>query len=105
MVFHSTVLLSYHIMHSNHLAQMPRKKAKIPVTDQTNALVISLFDSASNSLSDQPVEKHKTGDDLPYRMAIHPGGEGVICSWPKSCRWFEWDTITSDDTIKLRVFK
>ncbi|MFS7889154.1 putative WD40/YVTN repeat-like-containing domain superfamily [Helianthus anomalus] len=70
-----------------------------------NALVISLCDSASNSLSDQPVEKLETGDDLPYKMGVHPGGEGVICSLPKSCRWFEWDTITSDDTIELRVFK
>ncbi|MFS7891009.1 putative transcription factor WD40-like family [Helianthus anomalus] len=68
-----------------------------------NALVISLVDSASNSLSDQPVEKHETGDDLPYRMAVHPGGEGVICSLPKSCRWFEWDTIQSEDTIELSL--
>uniref|UniRef100_A0A251T4Q3 Putative WD40/YVTN repeat-like-containing domain-containing protein n=1 Tax=Helianthus annuus TaxID=4232 RepID=A0A251T4Q3_HELAN len=50
-----------------------------------NSLVISLFDSASNSLSDQPVEKLETGDDLPYRMAVHPGGEGVVCLLPKSC--------------------
>ncbi|MFS7982965.1 putative transcription factor WD40-like family [Helianthus anomalus] len=68
-----------------------------------NALVISLFDSASNSLSDEPVEKLETGDDLPYRMAVHPGGEGVICSLPNSCRLFEWDTITSDNTIELSL--
>ena len=29
-----------------------------------------------------------TGSDLPYRMVVHPGGDGVICSLPKSCRYF-----------------
>ncbi|XP_059287991.1 SEC12-like protein 2 [Lycium ferocissimum] len=24
-------------------------------------------------------------------MAVHPGGEGLICSLPKTCRWFDWD--------------
>lgn len=27
------------------------------------------------------------GADLPYRMAVHPGGEGLICSLPKSCKY------------------
>ncbi|PWA40876.1 quinoprotein alcohol dehydrogenase-like superfamily [Artemisia annua] len=31
------------------------------------------------------VDKFGTGDDLPYRMVVHLGGEGVICSLPKSC--------------------
>lgn len=68
-----------------------------------NALVVSRFDFASNFLSDEPVEKHGTGDDLPYRMAVHPGGEGVICSFTKSCRWFEWDEFKIDDIKKLSV--
>lgn len=68
-----------------------------------NALVVSVFDAATNSLSDEPVEKHGTGDDLPYRIAVHPGGEGVICSLPKSCRWFEWDAFKKDDIFKLSV--
>ncbi|KAF7147648.1 hypothetical protein RHSIM_Rhsim03G0185500 [Rhododendron simsii] len=42
-----------------------------------------------------------TGSDLPYRMAVHPGGDGVICSLPKSCRCFEWDTVKSTDGKKL----
>ncbi|KAI3685390.1 hypothetical protein L6452_34632 [Arctium lappa] len=66
-----------------------------------NALIISHFDSASNSLSDQPVNKLETGDDLPYRMAVHPGGEGVICSLPKSCRWFEWEATKKEDVSTL----
>ncbi|KAK6122347.1 hypothetical protein DH2020_043967 [Rehmannia glutinosa] len=72
-----------------------------------NALLLSTFDLESNSLSDQPVAKLGTGSDLPYRIAVHPGGEGVICSFPKSCRWFEWDSTTSTDehTLSLRSSK
>uniref|UniRef100_A0A5B6ZBN3 Putative SEC12-like protein 2 n=2 Tax=Davidia involucrata TaxID=16924 RepID=A0A5B6ZBN3_DAVIN len=66
-----------------------------------NALLLAHFDLASNSLSDQPVAKLGTGADLPYRMAVHPGGEGLICSLPKSCRWFEWHAVQSTDVHKL----
>ncbi|XP_028097206.1 SEC12-like protein 2 isoform X2 [Camellia sinensis] len=66
-----------------------------------NALLLASFDFASNSLSDQPVSKLRTGADLPYRMAIHPGGDGIICSLPKSCRWFEWDPVKGTDVQKL----
>ncbi|XP_059282150.1 SEC12-like protein 2 isoform X1 [Lycium ferocissimum] len=56
-----------------------------------NALIVAKFYFDSNVLSDQPVARLGTGADLPYRMTVHPGGEGLICSLPKSCRWFEWD--------------
>lgn len=62
-----------------------------------NALLVSQFFVDSNSLSDQPVAKLDTGADLPYRMTVHPGGEGLICSMPQSCRWFEWDAVKNDD--------
>ncbi|CAL5430695.1 unnamed protein product [Camellia sinensis] len=66
-----------------------------------NALLLSHFDSASNSLSDHPVAKLGTGPDLPYRMAVHPGGDCIICSFPKSCRRFEWDGVKSTEVHKL----
>ncbi|KAL2233316.1 SEC12-like protein 2 [Sesamum indicum] len=68
-----------------------------------NAILLSAFDFESNSLSDQPVAKHGTASDLPYRIAVHPGGEGVICSFPKSCRWFEWESDTSTDKHTLSL--
>ncbi|CAM8967783.1 unnamed protein product [Rhodiola kirilowii] len=43
------------------------------------ALLVAHFDSAANSLSDQPVSRLETGDELPYRFSVHPEGEGVIC--------------------------
>nr|QEE59968.1 prolactin regulatory element-binding protein [Betula platyphylla] len=66
-----------------------------------NAVVLSRFDFASNALSDQPVAKLGTGSDLPYRMAVHPGGDGLVCSFPKSCRWFEWYGEKSEEAHKL----
>lgn len=66
-----------------------------------NALLLALFEPSSNSLSDQPVAKLGTGADLPYRMAIHPGGEGLICSFPKSCKWFEFDSDNDTESHNL----
>lgn len=56
-----------------------------------NALVLSEFDFASKSLSGQPICRLETGEELPYRMAMHPGGDGFICAFLKSCRWFDWE--------------
>ncbi|KAJ6807876.1 SEC12-like protein 2 [Iris pallida] len=66
-----------------------------------NVLVLSAFDYASGSLSDHPVCRLETGKELPYRMALHPGGDGIICSFPNSCRWFEWDFPESEQPSTL----
>ncbi|KAM7464367.1 hypothetical protein LguiA_032488 [Lonicera macranthoides] len=68
-----------------------------------NALILSHFDAPSNSLSDQPVARLETSDNLPYRMVVHPGGEGIICSFSNSCKWFDWDTIENNDVHKLTL--
>ncbi|KAL1568573.1 SEC12-like protein 2 [Salvia divinorum] len=67
-----------------------------------NALLLSAFDPESSSLSDQPVAKLGTGSDLPYRIGVHPGGDGIICAFPKNCKWFEWDSKTDDQTLSLK---
>nr|CAD1838109.1 unnamed protein product [Ananas comosus var. bracteatus] len=67
-----------------------------------NALVVSHFDLPSRSLSDQPVFRMGTDADVPYRMAVHPGGDGIICSFPKNCRLFKWDFSESEETLSLR---
>ncbi|CAI9095982.1 OLC1v1032033C1 [Oldenlandia corymbosa var. corymbosa] len=68
-----------------------------------NALLLAKFDFESNSLSDQPVARLETGQDLPYRIAVHPGGEGLICSFPESCRWYEWGAARNDDARSLNL--
>ncbi|EHA8588065.1 SEC12-like protein 2 [Cocos nucifera] len=68
-----------------------------------NALVISEFDLESRSLSDHPVFRMGTDAEVPYRMAVHPGGSGILCSFPKGCRWFEWDFLESKESHKLAL--
>ncbi|KAK7362559.1 hypothetical protein VNO77_04675 [Canavalia gladiata] len=68
-----------------------------------NAVALAHFDVASNNLSDQPVCKVGTDSELPYRMALHPKGDGLICAMetPKICRWFDWDENKSSEIHKL----
>ncbi|KAJ7954235.1 SEC12-like protein 2 [Quillaja saponaria] len=66
-----------------------------------NVIGLGHFDIASNSLSDQLVARLETGSDLPYRMAVHPGGDGIICAMPNSCRWFEWDGNNREQVNEL----
>ncbi|XP_058730674.1 SEC12-like protein 2 [Vicia villosa] len=68
-----------------------------------NSVMLAHFDVASNSLSDQPVNKLGTNSELPYRMTLHPNGDGVICAMetPKICRWFDWDKIETAEVHKL----
>ncbi|XWS69333.1 hypothetical protein CRYUN_Cryun04dG0170200 [Craigia yunnanensis] len=68
-----------------------------------NALVVSHVDFASNSLSDQPVVMLRTGSDLPYRMTVHPLGDGIICALQQSCRLFEWEEREGNEVHKLSV--
>ncbi|XP_021896146.1 SEC12-like protein 2 [Carica papaya] len=68
-----------------------------------NAIIVSHADFASISLSDQPVAKLEIGSQLPYRMAVHPGGDGLICALPDSCRLFEWEEVESSEVHKLSV--
>ncbi|XP_022151705.1 SEC12-like protein 2 [Momordica charantia] len=67
----------------------------------SNALILAHFDFESRSLSDQPVEKYGTGSDLPYRMAVHPAGDGIICSLPKSCSFLKLDIKKDAGVQKL----
>ncbi|XP_068658742.1 SEC12-like protein 2 [Aristolochia californica] len=68
-----------------------------------NALLLAQFDFSTASLSDEPVNKLRTNEELPYRMAVHPGGEGLVCSFTQDCKWFEWDIPNSDESPKLAL--
>ncbi|KAI4313780.1 hypothetical protein L6164_026734 [Bauhinia variegata] len=70
-----------------------------------NALLVAHFHVESNLLSDQPVRRLGTDSDLPYRMAVNPRGDGIICAMPNGCRWFEWDRNDSAEIHKLSLKK
>ncbi|CAN6848185.1 unnamed protein product [Brassica oleracea] len=84
-----------------------------------NVIVICLVDLDTKSLSEQPVSnaciirsicfvricmlndrlfqlgRIVLGTDLPYRMAVHPRGGGLVCALPNSCKRFDWESIIS----------
>ncbi|WJX50577.1 hypothetical protein P8452_36857 [Trifolium repens] len=68
-----------------------------------NSVLLAHFDVASDSLSDPPVYKLGTNSELPYRMTVHPNGDGIICAMetPESCRWFDWDQNEAAEIHKL----
>ncbi|KAG2283291.1 hypothetical protein Bca52824_054511 [Brassica carinata] len=60
-----------------------------------NVIVICLVDLDTKSLSEQPLGRIVLGTDLPYRMAVHPRGGGLVCALPNSCKRFGWESIIS----------
>ncbi|KAK8971252.1 SEC12-like protein 2 [Platanthera guangdongensis] len=68
-----------------------------------NAILLTLFDLDSKSLSVHPVHRVGTEGEVPYRMAMHPCGDGIVCSFPKSCRLFEWDISKSMEPSKVAL--
>jgi prolactin regulatory element-binding protein len=53
-----------------------------------NSLLLAKYDFATTVLSDA-VDTFSTGDDPPLRVAVHPGGEAIVCSFEKDCRVLE----------------
>ncbi|KAL6187617.1 hypothetical protein ACLB2K_039015 [Fragaria x ananassa] len=70
-------------------------------TGVKNAVLVVRFDPAATSISHEPVAELSLGSELPYRMAVHP--DGLICSFPESCSWFEWEKELGDGAYKLSV--
>ncbi|XVE85415.1 hypothetical protein DITRI_Ditri17bG0089400 [Diplodiscus trichospermus] len=68
-----------------------------------NAIIVTHVDFDANSLSDQPVFKLGTDSDLPYRMTVHPRGDGIICALQQSCRLFEWEESGGNEVQKLGI--
>uniref|UniRef100_A0A0D9XU33 Anaphase-promoting complex subunit 4-like WD40 domain-containing protein n=1 Tax=Leersia perrieri TaxID=77586 RepID=A0A0D9XU33_9ORYZ len=58
-----------------------------------NALVVAALDSAGEpALDPEPVLRMGTEEQVPYRMAVHPRGDGVLCAFPNGCRLFRWES-------------
>ncbi|GJN04865.1 hypothetical protein PR202_ga22442 [Eleusine coracana subsp. coracana] len=72
-----------------------------------NKLVVAALeaDAAAPALSTEPALVVETEDQVPYRMAVHPRGDGVLCAFPNGCRY----PLLASDQIRrdghLRVFK
>lgn len=52
-----------------------------------NSLLLAQYDFGTTVLSDA-LDTFSTGDDPPLRLAMHPAGDGFVCSFEKECRLF-----------------
>ncbi|KAE8784004.1 SEC12-like protein 2 [Hordeum vulgare] len=70
-----------------------------------NALVVAALDPAAAgappALSPEPVFRLGTEEEVPYRMAVHPRGDGVLCSFPNGCRLVRLESTEGDDPCSL----
>ena len=64
------------------------RRGRQPEGGVPNSLLLAKYDFASTVLSDA-VDTFSTGDDPPLRVAVHPGGEALVCSFEKDCRVLE----------------
>ncbi|KAJ6324343.1 hypothetical protein OIU76_011614, partial [Salix suchowensis] len=77
---------------SNRSISSRRRRSPIPLLLPMNtasfwpvAAVKAAAAFPTPSFSPQ-VAKLGLGSQLPYRMAVHPSGDGVLCAFPNSCR-------------------
>ncbi|CAM0948829.1 unnamed protein product [Alopecurus aequalis] len=78
-----------------------------------NALVIAALNPAATAapaLSPKPMFRLGTGEQVPYRMSVHPRGDGVLCAFPGGCRLLQWEgedphelVLTPDDEAVVEL--
>ncbi|CAL4991596.1 unnamed protein product [Urochloa decumbens] len=73
-----------------------------------NKLVVAALEPAAApgeeaSLSSEAVVEVRTGEEVPYRMAVHPRGDGVLCAFPNGCRLYRWESQEGDEPRNLAL--
>ncbi|KAL3682196.1 hypothetical protein R1sor_000218 [Riccia sorocarpa] len=70
-------------------------------TGLQNKLLLAHYDFSSDVLS-EAIHTLSTDDDPPYRLAVHPGSNEIVCSISKDCRLVE---LSAEEEVKLEVSK
>ncbi|KAL6620013.1 hypothetical protein ACP70R_035152 [Stipagrostis hirtigluma subsp. patula] len=73
-----------------------------------NKLVVAALDlaaagEAGPALSAVPVFEAGTEEQVPYRMAVHPRGDGALVAFPNGCRLYRWKTQEGEEPQKLAL--
>ncbi|KAL2611024.1 hypothetical protein R1flu_022716 [Riccia fluitans] len=66
-----------------------------------NKLLLANYDFSSDVLS-EAIHTLSTDDDPPYRLAVHPGSNEIVCSVSKDCRLVE---LNAEEDVKLELSK
>ncbi|KAG0530600.1 hypothetical protein BDA96_05G200600 [Sorghum bicolor] len=59
--------------------------------------------AAPAALSPETVVEVKTQEEVPYRMAVHPRGDGVFCAFPNGCRLYRWESQEGEGPQNLAL--
>ncbi|EES10100.1 SEC12-like protein 2 [Sorghum bicolor] len=59
--------------------------------------------AAPAALSPETVLEVKTQEEVPYRMAVHPRGDGVFCAFPNGCRLYRWESQEGEGPQNLAL--
>ncbi|CAD6253160.1 unnamed protein product [Miscanthus lutarioriparius] len=72
-----------------------------------NKLVVAALaageEAAPAALSTETVIEVKTREEVPYRMAVHPRGDGVFCAFPNGCRLYRWESQEGEGPQNLAL--
>lgn len=71
-------------------------------TGVRNGLGLAHHDFDTDILSES-VHFYDTDDDAPYRMAIHPLDDSIICSFSNGCRRFELTSQDESEATKIGI--
>ncbi|KAL6654726.1 hypothetical protein ACP70R_008191 [Stipagrostis hirtigluma subsp. patula] len=73
-----------------------------------NKLVVASLSAAAGeagpaALSAVPVFEAGTEEQVPYRMAVHPRGDGALVAFPNGCRLYRWKPQEGEESQKLAL--
>jgi len=71
-----------------------------------NKLVMAALaagEEAAPALSPDTVIEVRTQEEVPYRMAVHPRGDGVFCAFPNGCKLYRWESQEGEGLQNLSL--
>ncbi|AQK49052.1 sec12-like protein 2 [Zea mays] len=71
-----------------------------------NKLVVAALatgEEAAPALSPDTVVEVNSEEEVPYRMAVHPRGDGVFCAFPNGCRLYRWESQEGEGPQRLAL--
>nr|ACG40104.1 sec12-like protein 2 [Zea mays] len=71
-----------------------------------NKLVMAALaagEEAAPALSPDTVIEVRTQEEVPYKMAVHPRGDGVFCAFPNGCKLYRWESQEGEGLQNLSL--
>ncbi|WVZ50442.1 hypothetical protein U9M48_001694 [Paspalum notatum var. saurae] len=76
--------------------------SQIPLGSTLRVMIPCLFGPPCG-VSPWQVLEVRTKEEVPYRMAVHPRGDGVLCAFPNGCRLYRWESQEGEGPHNLAL--